>query len=40
MPHNDILAKLKDEQHISTRSGANTEVIPFSAIYRIFKPTG
>ena len=28
------------EQTITVRSGANTEIIPFSDIYRIFKPTG
>ncbi len=28
------------EQHISIRSGVETHVIPFSDIYRIFKPTG
>ena len=27
------------EQTITVRSGANTEIIPFSDIYRIFKPT-
>ena len=28
------------EQHISIRNGAETRVIPFSDVYRIFKPTG
>ena len=28
------------EQHISIRSGVETHVIPFSDVYRIFKPTG
>lgn len=34
---------LKVDQHvqrITIRSGADTEVIPFADIYRIFKPTG
>ena len=28
------------EQHISIRCGVETHVIPFSDVYRIFKPTG
>lgn len=28
------------EQHISIRSGVETHVIPFSDVYRLFKPTG
>ena len=30
----------QNEQRITIRRGADTEVIPFSDIYRIFKPTG
>ena len=28
------------EQHISIRCGVENHVIPFSDVYRIFKPTG
>lgn len=35
-----VLKVDQTEQHITIRSGADTEVIPFSDIYRIFKPTG
>ena len=35
-----VLKVDQTEQRITIRSGADTEVIPFSDIYRIFKPTG
>ena len=35
-----VLKVDQHEQRITIRSGADTEVIPFSDIYRIFKPTG
>ena len=35
-----VLKVDQTKQHITIRSGADTEVIPFSDIYRIFKPTG
>ena len=34
-----VLRVDQTEQRITIRSGADTEVIPFSDIYRIFKPT-
>ena len=35
-----VLKVDQHEQRITIKSGADTEVIPFSDIYRIFKPTG
>ncbi len=35
-----VLKVDQHEQCITIRSSADTEVIPFSDIYRIFKPTG
>ena len=35
-----VLKVDQHEQRITIRSGTDTEVIPFSDIYRIFKPTG
>ena len=35
-----VLKVDQTEQRITIRSSADTEVIPFSDIYRIFKPTG
>ena len=35
-----VLKVDQHEQRITIRSGADTEVIPFSDIYRIFNPTG
>ena len=35
-----VLKVDQHEQRLAIRSSADTEVIPFSDIYRIFKPTG
>ena len=35
-----VLKVDQTEQRITIRNGADTEVIPFSDIYRLFKPTG